>query len=833
MSAPSHADLRLAELLLARGALDRATISGCLRRAAAERAPLSEVLRQQRLVAPEVLAEAESRLVRPAPHATQRLGSDSKTRDATLAEGRGQQGPSSETIRDRRIDSSSARRGSWGGPEVDTRAGPGSAPRRGAQSSRPSPEPTSFAGQQLGPYRLGRELGRGGMGMVYEAMHQGTGRHYALKTLRPTDDREELERFRREADVAWQLSHPGIVAVHDVGAAGSVRYLVLELLEGGSLQERIAREGALPVEDALEVAVVLADALAYAHGRGVLHRDLKPANVLFDHGGRVRLTDFGLARGPSGNSLTATGDLLGTPAYMAPEQARDSKRADVRSEVYGLGGVLFTMLTGRPPLEASTLHEALEALEHGRRPRVRELRPDVPPALDEVVAKALARDPRERFPDVSAFRAALSDLSRVSIPERGPSRQARAEWVVALVTTLVVLGLVGVVYLATRGGPAPVALAPKASPSSAAAANPSASPSATPAEPLAPGAIPWPWTLRAGAGLALSWQLDDVGLSEYVICRAAEGGLRLEVVRVRGSYPRPNGQQARRDTRFKDERRELPLLGTLGRLVVEGQEARWEPAPRATPPLSGPLAPLLEEALSADLGEVWRKLAQLPAGAWGLGNVLNAEGGTPRWAAWSRETDAGRLNFSLRQVELVQLRKGQYLSRTWPERWPEVVARNGIQPVDNYFADEWLEVPRSPPRGGSLDELAPESGVFSSPWGALLARIEQQLPVIVLEQLPGWARIQWGGGDAYVRRSSLQGKPRGVEVVEVIDKLHSRNGDFIPLARVGPSDKRYHSAASLGQRFASTGAAIRDGHLEVYFDQRRAWFPQRVLGPPR
>jgi len=681
------------------------------------------------------------------------------------------------------------------------------------------------------------------MGMVYEALHQGTGRRYALKTLHPTDDREELERFRREADVAWQLSHPGIVAVHDVGAAGAVRYLVLELLEGGSLQQRIARQGPLPIAEALDLAVVLADALAYAHGRGVLHRDLKPANVLFDHGGRVRLTDFGLARGPSGNSLTATGDLLGTPAYMAPEQARDSKRADVRSEVYGLGGVLFTMLTGRPPLEATTLHEALEALEHGQRPRVSELRPEVPAALDDLVAKALARDPRERFADVPALRAALAELSRVSFAAPGPSRQARAEWVVALVTALVVLGLVGIVYLATREAPETIALAP--APSASASDDPGADPDASPdADPdaspgpsgapaaasPAPGAgsFAWPWRLPPRAGYVLTWQRGDVGLSSYLLLEPAGEQVVVRRVRLRASLPGSGEAQERFDTREARGRQVLPAPGRIGAFELQGQRARWSPDSGGAAGLAS-ARPELERALGPErLGEAWARLARLPPGTWGGAEVVEVREDVPRWAAWSEGEGEEKAFVSLRFVKLVQIQKGQALSRIWPNTWPAVAARNRIAKVDKIAVGEWLEDPPPPAvKDTEVKLLEEQAGVYATPWGELLARVEGRRPVVVLEGLAGWARIQWAGGDAYVRRRRFEARdPEGVQVVEVARMIRER---FVPPARVGPTGGTYLSATCLGQRFVRTAAPPTRARVEIYFDHRRAWLDRSYL----
>jgi eukaryotic-like serine/threonine-protein kinase len=185
---------------------------------------------------------------------------------------------------------------------------------------------------------LVRELARGGMGVVHEAVERETGRRVAIKRLLrgPWLEPSAVDRFRREGEAAARLRHPGIVVVHAAGVAEGEPYLVMELVRGESLQARLDRDGPLPLEEALRVADALAAALDHAHAQGVLHRDLKPANVMFDETGAAKLTDFGLARLVDRATLTRTGELLGTPAYMPPEQA-NGLRGDARADVYGLG----------------------------------------------------------------------------------------------------------------------------------------------------------------------------------------------------------------------------------------------------------------------------------------------------------------------------------------------------------------------------------------------------------------------------------------------------------------------------------------------------------------
>ncbi|MBX3466220.1 MAG: serine/threonine protein kinase [Planctomycetes bacterium] len=204
-----------------------------------------------------------------------------------------------------------------------------------------------------GHHRLGRLLARGGMGAVYEAVHAPSGAPRAVKLLLGGADAEARERFRREAEVMATLDHPHVARVHTADLASDPPYLVQDLLPGGSLQDRL-RQGPLSPAEVLALGEKVARAVAHAHARGVLHRDLKPANVLFDDRGEPRVTDFGLSRraGQGSVALTATGQVLGTPAYMAPEQALGLREVDARSDVYGLGAVLYAALAGTSPSPA-------------------------------------------------------------------------------------------------------------------------------------------------------------------------------------------------------------------------------------------------------------------------------------------------------------------------------------------------------------------------------------------------------------------------------------------------------------------------------------------------
>lgn len=264
--------------------------------------------------------------------------------------------------------------------------------------------------ERIGPYEVERELGRGGMGAVFLARDPRVGRRVAIKLVTNPDVAVGLRRFHTEAQATARLRHPAIVTVHELGEHGGRPYLVLDPVEGGSLKERLAR-GPLPPREAAELAHVLAGALAHAHAQGVLHRDLKPANVLLTSSGAPVLSDFGLARDLSDTRerLTRTGELLGTPAYMSPEQADGRPGAvDRRSDVYGLGATLYAALTGRPPFEAPALIQLLSEVLSAAPAPPSSRAPEVPPALDAICLRALAKEPDERYATAGELADALT-----------------------------------------------------------------------------------------------------------------------------------------------------------------------------------------------------------------------------------------------------------------------------------------------------------------------------------------------------------------------------------------------------------------------------------------
>jgi Protein kinase domain/WD domain, G-beta repeat len=329
---------------------------------------------------------------------------------------------------------------------------------------------------QVGPYRIVRELARGGMGAVYEVEHEATGARYALKTLRfeALGDAQARRRFAREALALAEVHHPHVVRVHAADLEASPPYLVQALLPGGSLRDRL-REGPLPAAEAAQIAIKLTGALAAVHARGVLHRDLKPDNVLLDDRGEPRLTDFGLAKRPDGESqrLTKTGALLGTPAYMAPEQGA-GEPCDERTDIYGLAAMLYALLSGRPPFEAPSLINLLDAVLH-RAPQP--LPAEVPGPLRAVVTRALAKRPDERYPDMAAFGAALEQA--LSGDPRADS-PARVPWLAALG----LIGLVAFGLLLAAARPWSREVTEAAGPTAAASEDPADTSPPVPAQPV-------------------------------------------------------------------------------------------------------------------------------------------------------------------------------------------------------------------------------------------------------------------------------------------------------------------------------------------------------------
>src|SRR6476646_2813391 len=293
-----------------------------------------------------------------------------------------------------------------GSPENIERVGANAAP-----DTKSAARAAELLGE-LGDYELLEEIGRGGQGVVFRARQKSLNRTVALKviSLGQWASKAHLKRFRLEAEAAAHLEHPGIVPIHEVGERDGSCYFSMKFVEGGQLDE-VARREAMPIRRAVELIAKVARVVHYAHEHGILHRDIKPGNILLDAKGEPHLTDFGLARlVESESSVTHTLDVLGTPSYMAPEQALgNNAQVTGATDVYGLGAVLYQLLTGQPPFAGGTTYETIKLLldTEPRQPRL--LNPKIDRDLSTICLTCLEKDPKRRY---SSALAAAEDLER-------------------------------------------------------------------------------------------------------------------------------------------------------------------------------------------------------------------------------------------------------------------------------------------------------------------------------------------------------------------------------------------------------------------------------------
>ena len=311
---------------------------------------------------------------------------------------------------------------------------------------------TDLVGQTLGSYTITERIGGGGMADVYKAFHSGLSVHRAVKVIRPELSLTEdfRERFQKEARSVAALRHPNIVQMHDFGTHQNTYYMVMEFIEGHDLKRLLRSKGRIrPIQDVVDLIAQVADALAYAHGNGLIHRDIKPENIMITARGQAILTDFGIAKLLTGGTrLTQTGGTLGTPAYMAPEQALGNQEIGPPSDIYALTVVLYELLTGRTPFEADTPVASLLKTISNPLPMPQHLAPDVGDAVQGVIIKGTAKQPGDRFDSMVSLREALLDAARrdlaaqsdratiVNTPPRTPPETLRPRsrtliWVVA------------------------------------------------------------------------------------------------------------------------------------------------------------------------------------------------------------------------------------------------------------------------------------------------------------------------------------------------------------------------------------------------------------------
>jgi serine/threonine protein kinase/streptogramin lyase len=335
---------------------------------------------------------------------------------------------------------------------------------------------TNLIGQNLGPYRILEQIGRGGMATVYKAYQPAMDRYVAIKVLPAhfMQDPTFVERFEREARTVARLEHPHILPVHDYGKTpDGVTYIVMRYIEAGTMSD-LLKQGRLPLNEIVRLFSQVGDALAYAHEQGVIHRDMKPSNVLVDTRGQPFLTDFGLARMVGGESSLTGSMIIGTPAYMAPEQGQ-GQPADKRTDIYALGIILYEMVTGKTPFEAETPMAVMIKHMTEPLPLPGQLNPDLPPAVERVILKALAKEPDGRYQNVADMVKALqgavaetptlpsipkptliSEKSALPVSQKEAEPTPRPTWLIPVVAggaLLIVLGIVLILFLSRPTSP--------------------------------------------------------------------------------------------------------------------------------------------------------------------------------------------------------------------------------------------------------------------------------------------------------------------------------------------------------------------------------------------
>lgn len=271
---------------------------------------------------------------------------------------------------------------------------------------------------QLGKYKISSIIGRGAMGIVYKAHDSLIDRTVALKAIKQdcldSEDAEQiLLRFKTEAQAAGRLSHPNIVTVYEYGEENNTAFIAMEYMEGRNLKEAIANNERFPLEAVVDIIKGILDGLAYAHEKGVIHRDIKPDNIILLKDGRIKITDFGIAKIESSN-LTQHGDLLGTPAYMSPEQCTGSP-VDNRSDIFSTGAILYHLLTGEKPFPGDNMTTIMHRVVNDTPIIPSELNLSIDPDLDQCVCKSLAKKPGQRFQDAEEFSTALTESLKTGI----------------------------------------------------------------------------------------------------------------------------------------------------------------------------------------------------------------------------------------------------------------------------------------------------------------------------------------------------------------------------------------------------------------------------------
>ncbi|UCC38323.1 MAG: protein kinase [Candidatus Aminicenantes bacterium] len=309
--------------------------------------------------------------------------------------------------------------------------------------------------EKIGKYKITNSLGKGAMGIVYKALDPDISREVAIKTIHfdlvsvGTDKEEMMKRFLREAQAAGKLTHPNIITIYDVGREKDLTYIVMQYIEGQSLQQIFSSRKKFSIPELVELFSQLCDALDYAHQHGIIHRDIKPANILMDKKRNPFIVDFGVARVET-STITQTGTTVGTPSYMSPEQVM-GKKIDMRSDIFSLGVILYELLTGKKPFEAENITTVIYKIVNEVPPPLSKVKKSLPVAFEHIVGKALAKDPKERYQNCKELAADLQGLGRqldktIAISaDKGEltgwkeAKKRKLGWILAFSFTLVVL----------------------------------------------------------------------------------------------------------------------------------------------------------------------------------------------------------------------------------------------------------------------------------------------------------------------------------------------------------------------------------------------------------
>jgi len=264
--------------------------------------------------------------------------------------------------------------------------------------------------RMIGRYKIVREIGRGGMGIVYKGLDPQSQRPVAIKVLPAANvDRTTVERFNREAQAMAKVKHPDLIEIYDHGMTGGEHYLVMEFVDGDTLKNFLKHRGKISVTECLEIATQIVDALICIHGEGMIHRDIKPGNIMITTGARIKLMDLGLVHIPGVTRVTVEGSAVGTAEYMSPEQSSD-EGVDTRSDIYSLGVTIYEMLAGQPPFQGETIHAILMKQRNEPPPPLKNFRPDVPQELERIIAKAMAKDIKDRYQRIQEMREDIQKL---------------------------------------------------------------------------------------------------------------------------------------------------------------------------------------------------------------------------------------------------------------------------------------------------------------------------------------------------------------------------------------------------------------------------------------